>query len=54
MQSAPVKTSQISTPAVKVTGTVVASVRPEGEKNEWQFSDPDVLTNFTEWMKRAE
>ncbi|MBI3863543.1 MAG: efflux RND transporter periplasmic adaptor subunit [Planctomycetia bacterium] len=45
--------SRITVPMAKVTGTVVASLRPGRDKGptEWQFNAPDVLTNFTEWQK---
>ncbi len=52
-----VQTSQITVPVARVTGTVIASLRPshqEGQSkgpDEWQFNDADVLTNFTEWQK---
>lgn len=51
------QTSQITVPLAKVTGTVVASLRPSHQEghdkgpDEWQFHDSDTLTNFTEWQK---
>jgi membrane fusion protein, heavy metal efflux system len=47
------QTHSITVPLAKVTGTVVASLRPGHDKgpDEWQFNDSDVLTNFTEWQK---
>jgi len=47
------QTRSLTVPLAKVTGTVVASLRPGHDKgpDEWQFTDPDVLKNFTEWQK---
>lgn len=51
------QTTQITVPLAKVTGTVVASLRPSHQEgpdkgpDEWQFHDSDTLTNFTEWQK---
>ena len=53
LQSTTVQNKQVSVPLAKVTGTVVASLRPgrENAPPEWQFQDPDSLTNYTEWQK---
>jgi membrane fusion protein, heavy metal efflux system len=53
LQIATVRLTQITTPVLSVTGTVVASLRPGLEKGAdyWQFNAPEVLTAFTDWQK---
>jgi len=46
----------ISTPRLRVVGTIAASLRPvEGpdSQDQWQFSDPEALAAYYEW-KRAQ
>jgi len=40
-----------TSPLLRVTGSVVASLRPVGEDETdlWQFNDPEVLGTFFEW-----
>lgn len=44
---------QISTAALRVTGTVAASLRPIGpdSKDQWQFNDPEALSAFHDWRR---
>jgi hypothetical protein len=53
IQIATVRSAQITTPIMSVTGTVVASLRPGGQKGDeyWQFSAPEVLSAYTDWLK---
>jgi membrane fusion protein, heavy metal efflux system len=50
-----VRLREISTPVLRVTGTVAASLRPIGpdSTDQWQFNDPEALEAFFEW-RRAE
>jgi hypothetical protein len=54
LQVAAVKPTEITTPVLTVTGTVVASLRPAGTKDSsdsWQFNSPELLTAYTDWQK---
>jgi len=66
IQIAEVQPTQLTSPSLFVTGTVVASLRPGGSAsagltalipwarrsdNYWQFNSPEVLTTFTDWQK---
>jgi len=46
-----VSITETSTPLLRVTGSVVASLRPIGEENsdQWQFNDPELLSTFFDW-----
>jgi membrane fusion protein, heavy metal efflux system len=49
----PASREQIATPALTVTGSVVARLRAGGEPAEdrWQFSSPELLTMYADWQK---
>jgi membrane fusion protein, heavy metal efflux system len=53
LQVAAAESARISSPVLKVTGTVAASLRPgDGKKSDyWQFALPEVLTAYTDWQK---
>jgi hypothetical protein len=64
LQTADVQPVRLTVPALTVTGTVVASLRPGTGKgrngwlplfpkasDHWQFSAPEVLSTFTDWQK---
>ncbi len=53
LQVASVQTTQISSPILRVTGTVAASLRPGNGKTSdyWQFAAPEVLSAYTDWQK---
>jgi multidrug efflux pump subunit AcrA (membrane-fusion protein) len=65
LRAAEVRPKRTSAPALTVTGTVVASLRPVGKRAKdgggsapdpaagdfWQFNSPEVLTTFTDWQK---
>jgi len=43
----------ITTPLMRVTGIVAASLRPSEQANgdQWQFNDPEALETFFEWRR---
>ncbi len=45
----------VTTAALRVTGTVAASLRPVGPDRsiQWQFNDPDALAAYFEWRRAA-
>jgi cobalt-zinc-cadmium efflux system membrane fusion protein len=47
---ASVKSEEISSPVLPVTGTVMAKLKP-GNKDAWQFATSDLLSAFTDWEK---
>lgn len=53
LQATTVAATQISTPLLTVTGTVIASLRPGNGRGAdyWQFNSPELLTAFTDWQK---
>lgn len=53
LQIVTVQSTQITSPILSVTGTVVASLRPGDGKgsDHWQFNAPEVLTAYTDWQK---
>lgn len=50
-----VRRDEISTPLLRVTGTVAASLRPIGPNasDQWQFNEPDALTAFFDWRRAS-
>ncbi len=47
-----VKPETLRAPALTVTGTLVASLRPGNAGDaQWQFSTPEMLGTYTEWQK---
>jgi cobalt-zinc-cadmium efflux system membrane fusion protein len=46
-----VEVRETRTPLLRVTGSVVASLRPIGDDNsdQWQFNDPELLSTFFDW-----
>jgi len=53
IQVVPVRSDQITTPVLTVSGTVAASLRPSDGKGSdyWQFNSPEVLAAFADWQK---
>lgn len=52
LQSTTVRPTRIAAAELTVTGTVVASLRPDkGKGRFWQFSSPELLTAYTDWQK---
>ena len=53
IQVSTIHTTQISTPILTITGTVVGSLRPgNGKGNDyWQFHSPELLTTYTDWQR---
>jgi hypothetical protein len=53
LQISTIQPTQITTPILTVTGTVVGSLRPgNGKGNDyWQFNSPELLTTYTDWQK---
>lgn len=45
--------AEVNYPKLRVTGTIVASLRPIGEddRDQWQFDEPEVLETFHEWRR---
>jgi cobalt-zinc-cadmium efflux system membrane fusion protein len=50
-----VRRDEISTPLLRVTGTVAASLRPVGPDtgDQWQFNEPEALTAFFDWRRAS-
>jgi hypothetical protein len=53
LQVAVVQARPLRAPVLPVTGTLLASLRPDKEKNRdsWQFATPDLLSTFHDWQK---
>ena len=52
LETTTVRPAKIAAAALMVTGTVVASLRPDkGKGSFWQFSSPELLTTYTDWQK---
>jgi hypothetical protein len=53
LQVSTIQPTQITTPILTVTGTVVGSLRPgNGKGNDyWQFNSPELLTTYTDLQK---
>lgn len=47
------ETRRVTTAALRVTGTVAASLRPVGPDRaiQWQFNDPEALAAYFEWRR---
>lgn len=50
-----VRRDQITTPILRVTGTVAASLRPIGPdaSDQWQFNEPEALEAFFDWRRAS-
>ncbi len=53
LQVATIEADLITAPAVPVSGTALASLRPGKElaQDTWQFATPELLSAFTDWQK---
>jgi membrane fusion protein, heavy metal efflux system len=53
LDSTIVEVRRVTTAALRVTGTVAASLRPVGPDNseQWQFNDPEALAAYFEWRR---